>query len=294
MDSVVDRMESGTLQGRGVLITRPQPLAARLATAVRAAGGTPIVFPTIEILPPPDPVAVQSVLARLHEFDFAVFISQNAVLQAERLRRGPWPGGVRAAAVGAGTAAALRDAGIGPVIAPRDGGDSEALAALPEFRDLGGRSVVIFRGAGGRSWLRDTLAARGARVEYAECYVRGIPCQGAGVPTDRDAGVPTDQDAGVPTDQDAGVPQHPGVGTLLAKWRDGDVQAVVITSAEGLANLQVLLGEANHALLRATPVFVPHPRIAQSATAAGVARVIVTGPGDAGIVAGLTAYFRRS
>ncbi len=255
-------MHTGRLQGQAVLITRPQPLAERLGSAIRAAGGTPIVFSTIEILPPPDAAAVQSLLDRLEQFDFAVFVSQNAVLQVVRLSNGHWPAAVRAAAVGSGTAAALREAGIDPVLAPPDGGDSEALAALPEFRDLNGRAVVIFRGAGGREWLRHTFEARGARVEYAECYVRGLPRQSA--------------------------------GALLDQWRGGAVQAVVITSGEGLGNLFALIGAANHALLRATPVFVPHARIARSATSAGVAKVIVTGPGDAGIVAGLKAYFGGS
>jgi uroporphyrinogen-III synthase len=251
-----------TLRGMGVLITRPQPLAERLASAVRVAGGAPIVFPTMEILPPPEPTAVQSVLDRLDTFDFAVFVSQNAVLQAERLRRRPWPEGVRVAAVGAGTAAALRQAGIAQVIAPAEGGDSEALAALPEFGDLAGRGVVIFRGVGGREWLRNAFEARGARVEYAECYIRRMP--------ERDA------------------------GALLADWRDGRVKAVVITSAEGLENLFSLLGPANRSLVETTPLFAPHARIAKSATSAGVANVIVTGPGDDGIVAGLKAYFRGS
>jgi uroporphyrinogen-III synthase len=39
------------------------------------------------------------------------------------------------------------------------------------------------------------------------------------------------------------------------------------------------------------PLFVPHPRIAAAAHAMGVQKVIVTGPGDEGLLTGLAAYF---
>jgi uroporphyrinogen-III synthase len=113
--------------------------------------------------------------------------------------------------------------------------ESEGIAA--EVQDLQGRSVVIFRGQGGREWLRTRLEARGARVEYAECYRRARP------------------------DVDA--------GRLLARWQSGGIEAVSITSAEGLANLFEMLGPTGRGYLRATPVFVPHPRIALAARLRG-------------------------
>jgi uroporphyrinogen-III synthase len=84
-----------------------------------------------------------------------------------------WPARLHVAAVGAGTRRELESRGLREVIAPAGRADSEALLALPEI--AGVRRVAIFRGAGGREWLGEALAARGARVEYAECYRREQP-----------------------------------------------------------------------------------------------------------------------
>ena len=43
--------------------------------------------------------------------------------------------------------------------------------------------------------------------------------------------------------------------------------------------------------MAATPTFVPHPRIAARAAEVGIARVIVTPPADAGLLAALLEYF---
>jgi uroporphyrinogen-III synthase len=256
-------MSSGPLSGRGIVITRPREHAHALAECIRAAGGEPVLFPTIEILPSENPGAVADLIARLEAFQLAIFVSPTAavrgcgMLGANRL----WPGGLRVAAVGAGTAEALRERGLHAVIAPAGEADSEALAALPELQDVRGRSVVIFRGQGGREWLRATLEARGARVEYAECYRRARP------------------------DADA--------SGLLARWQRGGIEAVSITSAEGLANFSGMLGPTGRGYLCATPVFVPHPRIAAAAEEFGVRRIIVTGRGDDRTVAEMAAFFAR-
>src|SRR3989442_12283509 len=86
-----------------------------------------------------------------------------------------WPKGLRVAAVGIGTASALEERGFHAVIVPAGEADSEALAELPELQDLKGRSVVIFRGQGGREWLRTRLEAGGARAENAEGYLPARP-----------------------------------------------------------------------------------------------------------------------
>jgi len=254
-------MNAGPLSGRGIVITRPREHAPTLAERIRAAGGDPIVFPTIEILPPENPEAISGVIAGLEKFQLAVFISPTAATRGLGMvsasRR--WPESVRVAAVGKGTAGALEGQGFRDVISPPGEGDSEALAALAELRDLRGRSVVIFRGQGGREWLRSELQARGARVEYAECYRRARPAADA--------------------------------RGLLARWQSGGVDAVSITSAEGLANFFAMLGPTGGGYLHATPVFVPHPRIELAARKHGVRRIVVTGRGDERTVAEMAAFF---
>ncbi|HKW37884.1 MAG TPA: uroporphyrinogen-III synthase [Burkholderiales bacterium] len=251
------------LSGRGIVVTRPREHAPALAERIRAAGGEPILFPTIEILPARDEQAVSRVIARLEEFRLAIFVSPTAVLRGHAVAgaRRDWPASLRVAAVGAGTAGTLAALGFRDVISPEGEADSEALAALEELREMNGRQVVIFRGEGGRDWLGRELEARGARVEYAECYRRARP------------------------EADA--------RGLLARWQAGAVEAVSVTSSEGLANLFAMLGSTGGRYLRATPVFVPHPRIGRAARELDVREVVVTGRGDERTVAGMVAFFAR-
>ncbi|MCX7961735.1 MAG: uroporphyrinogen-III synthase [Burkholderiales bacterium] len=253
---------SGPLAGRRVLVTRPAAQAEGLARRIRAAGGEAIVFPTIEILPPSDPAALGAVLSRLEGFDLAIFVSRNAVERGLAALARPWPARLRVAAVGAGTARALAERGVGGAIVPAPGlADSEALLARPELADVRGARIVVFRGEGGRETLREQLEARGARVEYAECYRRARPQLDS--------------------------------AALLVRFTRGEVDAVTANSAEALENLCAFLGEAGLRAARATPLFVPHSRVARAAAARGFARTIVAGPGDEEVCATLMAYFAQ-
>jgi uroporphyrinogen-III synthase len=239
-----------SLAGHGVVVTRPAELARGLAKLIDAAGGRALLFPAIEIEDLPRPAA----LDRLNEFQLAIFASPTAVDRA--LSGGVrWPEHLRVAAIGEGTRRALERAGIESVIAPASGADSEALLAAPELARISGQRVLIVRGAGGRELLAETLAARGARVEYAECYRRRRP-QG-------------------------------DARALLEAWADGKVDAVTVFSSEALDNLVGMLGEER---LRAAALFVSHARIAEHARGHGLA-ALVAGPGDADMVRRLVAYF---
>ena len=82
-------------------------------------------------------------------------------------------------------------------------------------------------------------------------------------------------------------------GGLLARWQRGGIEAISITSAEGLANFFDLLGPTGSGYLRATPVFVPHPRIALAARKLDVREIVVTGRGDDRTVAEMAAFFAK-
>jgi len=250
---------TGPLAGRGIVVTRPAEQAKALADRIRCAGGHAIVFPAIEIMDVPDLGPLNAVMARLDEFDIAIFISPNAVNKAMSLI-GCLPPRLRVAAIGRGSVAALERFGIGAVSAPERRFDSEALLELPVLGDPVGKRVVIFRGAGGRDLLGATLVARGAHVEYAECYRRRRP--------------------------------HLDVAPLMQAWSRHEVHAAVITSSEGLANLFEMLEQPGQARLLETPLFVPHPRIAEAARGLGAREVVVTRAGDEGVVASLIEYFR--
>jgi uroporphyrinogen-III synthase len=252
--------EASVLAGRGVVITRPARQAGRLAEFVRAKGGAPLLFPAIEITAITDPRPLAALIARLDEFDLAIFISPNAVEHAfaaiEATRK--FPDRLATAAIGRGTVAALERAGRSSIIAPARF-DSETLLDLPQLKSVGGSRVVIFRGEGGRELLGDTLRARGACIEYAECYRRAQPALDP--------------------------------APLLTAWAQGKVHAVTVTSSEGLHNFCAMLGTAGREWLRQTPLFAPHPRIGEAARDAGIAEVVLTPQGDEGLVQALCAFF---
>jgi uroporphyrinogen-III synthase len=241
------------LAGLGILVTRPARQAGALAQKIAALGGAPVIFPAIAILPPADPAPLARAHAALGTYDYAVFVSANAVeygVPDARL----WPAKLIAFAPGPGTAEALATLGIAGARIPATTFDSEGLLALPEFAAPRGKRVAIFRGDGGREQLGDALRARGATVDYVACYRRAAPATGA--------------------------------QGLAEAFREGRIDAVTITSSEGLDNLWAIADEATRAAWRARPTFVPHPRIAARAREHGLAAVETAG-GDAGLVAGL-------
>jgi uroporphyrinogen-III synthase len=248
---------SGPLRGARIVITRPARQAVGLAQQIAALGGKPVMFPAIIILPPTDRSALERAQRDLAQYDYAVFVSANAVEYGVG-DPASWPSHLVALAPGPGTASALAAVGIGQVRIPATTMDSEGLLALPELADVAGKRIVIYRGSGGRELLGETLSERGAQVDYVECYRRAKP-QG-------------------------------DFATMAAAWRAGEIEALMLTSSEGLDNLWELFDDVTRASLAATPTFVPHPRIAERARTLRFGRVTVTAPTDAGLLASLLEY----
>jgi uroporphyrinogen-III synthase len=229
------------LRGLGILVTRPAHQAGALIHMIEAAGGRAWHFPMVEIAPLDDPAGLNALIDRLDEFDFAIFISPNAVRHGLALvaARRTWPAQVRIAGVGPGTGQALADAGHADVLLPRTRFSSEGLLEREEFAQVAGKNIVIFRGDGGRELLAAVLRERGARVEYAECYRRARPTvDGA---------------------------------TLRRLWTDAQVQVAIAASPDALRNLVAAVGPAGRAALLATPLIVVSPRLVEIARELGFA-----------------------
>lgn len=251
---------SQPLAGVGVLVTRPREQAQRFMARIVELGGEPWCLPALEIRPPADESAFLRVVGELDSAHWAVFISPTAVDRAwpAIAERGGLPARLRVAAVGQGSARELAARGVPDVLAPVGSSDSESLLALPEFQDMAGKRVVIFRGEGGRELLAETLAARGAEVRAAVCYRRVAP--------------------------------EADPAPVLAAWRAGRIHAVTVFSRDSLDGLAGLLGEEGRALLRSTPLFAPHPRIAEHARALGILGAIATPPGEEGVLNALVEH----
>ncbi|HTH94635.1 MAG TPA: uroporphyrinogen-III synthase [Rhodocyclaceae bacterium] len=257
-----------SLHGRHVVVTRPVGQSVHLAEALVAAGATPVLFPVLEIAPLTEPAAIAALveyIVVLDQYDLAVFISPNAVEfgLAETLKRRTWPAQLRVATVGQSSEAALQAHDLGgqekQVLCPQGRFDSEALLDLPALQNVAGKRILVFRGNGGRELLAEALKQRGASVDYAACYTRHRP--------DRSP------------------------DTLFRLWEAGQLDAITVTSSEGLHNLVAMLGPLGHAWLKKTPLFVPHARIAAAAEACALHNVTLTAPADVGLMTGLLRYF---
>lgn len=255
-------MNGCDLKGVGVLVTRPAGQAEQLSGLIRKMGGNPVLFPGV-LVEPVEQAKVDSALSSLTAIDLAIFISPTAVrLGVPRLiEKFGSLDGVRLAAVGRSTAAELERLGLTDVIVPDRSSGGEALAGCPQLGHMVNWTVLLVRGEGGNDALENILTDRGASVSLFECYRRRLP-----------------------------VADFSAVEALL---RDGRIGAWMATSGEILDNLLRLAGE-HAALLRNTPLFVNHPRVAVRAFSRAVKVIFVTGGGDTGLGAGLGTWFCES
>jgi uroporphyrinogen III methyltransferase/synthase len=156
-------LERRPLHGEVVAVTRARAQASELAARLRDLGAEVVETPAIRIEPlpvePPDPP------------DLLCFTSPNGVgLYFDAL-----PGdarslaGTRIAAIGPGTAAALRERGIEADVVPERFVAEGLLEALDQ-ESLAGKRVLIARAEEARDVLPDGLRERGALVEVLAVY----------------------------------------------------------------------------------------------------------------------------
>lgn len=223
--------QTGPLDGVGVLVTRPAHQAEELCKLIEQQGGTAIRFPVLEIADPLDPEPLLQAGQRLDEFDYAVFVSANAVSRTleQILTMRDWPATLAIVVIGKRSAEELHQFGLRADVFPERKFNSEALLELPEMQQVQGKRFVIFRGDGGRDFLADTLRERGAEVEYVQAYRRLQPCC--------------------------------DISGLLQRWRAGQIDIVLVNSTESLENLFAMVGERGHALLTATQLLLASDRL---------------------------------
>ena len=215
-----------SLKKKRILVTRPKHQADHLCKLISSNGGEAIAFPTIDIQPinESDKSLVKS--NAFSEYDFIIFISRNAVEIAfdRYLSLARLPAHIKIFAIGAGTADVLLARNIKNVIHAGVQADSKAFLNLSQMqkRRLKDKKVLIIRGIGGRQCLADNLKSRGASVDYAEVYKRCLP------------------------EQD--------VNNIYQEWQNTKLDAIVITSNEGLNNLVSLVSENDHSRLFNTPL----------------------------------------
>ena len=172
--------QAGPLAGRSVVVTRARAQASPLAARLRALGARVVEAPAIRIEP------LEARLPDLAEFDLLCVTSPNG---AQRLLE--VAGDARAlagpaiAAIGPGTAHALRAGGIVADIVPARAVAESLVEALAE-RPV--RRALIVRAEQARDVLPDGLRERGAQVELLPLYrTVAEPLEGAALDAARAA-----------------------------------------------------------------------------------------------------------
>jgi uroporphyrinogen III methyltransferase/synthase len=156
-------LEDRPLHGRTVAVTRARAQASELAARLRALGAEVVEAPAIRIEP------LDADVPDLAAYDLVCLTSPNGVrLLFERLE-----GDARAfagrtvAAIGPGTARALRAHGIEPDVVPER---SVAESLLEALDGVPARRALIARAAEARDVLPDGLRERGVEVDVLALY----------------------------------------------------------------------------------------------------------------------------
>lgn len=182
-------MPDRPLDGKIVLVTRPEGRGRGLARWLEARGATVALRPTIDFALPADPRPVLSAMERFDTYEWVVATSPTGVkhlLKAMRAAgRSFAPGRPRLAAVGPATASRFERAGV-PVDLVAERSDAEGLAESLRGRVRPGEHVLLVRPEEARPVLGEALVAMGADLDSVVFY-RTVPAAGcAGVA--RDAG----------------------------------------------------------------------------------------------------------
>ncbi|MEE9303010.1 MAG: uroporphyrinogen-III synthase [Thiotrichaceae bacterium] len=175
------------LQGCSILVTRPQQQAQPFCQRLEQAGAKVFHFPTIHIESTELDEQTLQTLNQLEQQDIILFTSVNAVhfclpwLQSFINKNAKPPNTsslnlpFQIGAIGKKTAQHLRDNHLNVPILPSNNFNSESLLALPAMQSIAHKNILIVKGKGGRSLLRDSLQARGANVKCVSLYSRQCP-----------------------------------------------------------------------------------------------------------------------
>lgn len=229
-----------------IMITRPAHQAGGLADDIEAAGGSPFLFPTLEINANELSAQDKEKIAQIAQFDIIIFISPNAVEHGLNQIQtiGNLPDNILLATIGQGSAKSLNNIlGKKPDICPDKNFNSEGLLETDAMQNVANKRILIIRGNGGREHLKKTLQQRGALVEYLNVYQRVKP--------------------------------KINCAELEQYLQNNEIAVIVITSAESLKNLVELTPEKVILRLLDLPLLLINKRLVDIANQAGFKNKLV-------------------
>ncbi len=248
------------LAGKRILITRPRAQAGTIIRRLASLGAAAVVFPTIEITEPEDMAQLDQAINSLATYAWVIFTSTNGVvyfwrrLKARGKDRRAFKG-VRVAAIGPATAAALRRRRVQADFIP---GEFVAEAIPPGLGDVRGRRILLPRADIARPALFHELEKAGALPQEIAVY-QTIPAQ--------------------PSQEE------------LAELERG-IDVATFTSSSTVHNFFHILGERAAGLLKGAVIVCIGPITAETAHSLGLAVDVVAKKYTAGgLVDALVEYY---
>lgn len=256
-------LESITLTGRSVVVTRAREQAGDLIERLESLGAEVLLLPTVSFIEPEDTSQLDAAINGLEDFDWVLLTSQNAVrFFCKRLSMAGKAGaGPRYAAVGAATARAAGEEGLNVAhIASQARGEILAHELKEALR---GKRVFLPRSDRARADLPAALREAGAQVTEVVAY-RTLAAQ----------------------------PADPSV---LERIRRGKVDVLTFASPSAFHNLADELGvEALQGIAVSTAFAAIGPVTAQAIREAFVpVEIEASESGGAGLVAAIAGHFAR-
>ena len=288
-------MQQQPLAGLSIVVTRPREQATNLAQRISQVGGRAILFPLLEVSPVLDSQPLHALIARLHKFNLAIFISPNAVrygmeaiITASKLTSPSQLSSynfvplTNSTVVGSkaeeGNVSILTEqynalpatlkiatVGQGSVRALRDYGIKNVIAPQDRFDSEALLAQPELNQIAG--WRVVIFRGNGGRellgdtLKARGAKVEYVTCYQRARP-------------------------HQDATQLLTANPD----AITVTSSEALGYLWDMLDNVAKKRLAAVPLFVPHARIAETAHKLGWGEVVLTDEGDDGLISGLIAW----
>lgn len=149
-----------------ILVTRPKTQAVSLCRCIEQAGWQALLYPVFKIVPIHQPATTFA--TQLKQADIVIFTSPNSV---SCFPKNP-PQLPIVLAIGEGTRNALVQNGLQTHYALDPPYNSEQLLKIPPLQTIRAKKILIIKGQGGRTQLRDTLQQRGAFVTSIDLYKR--------------------------------------------------------------------------------------------------------------------------
>ena len=207
------------LSGKRILVTRPKQQAAGLCNALIAEGAIPIEFPLITILPPASWDAFDEAVARIHEYEWIIFASANAVHTTiarteelngrlkESLKK------IQIGCIGSATKATLESYGLTCAYVPRKYVAESFVADFPQAKSKSNANKILWpKTDKGRLTIKQELETIGWHVDIVNSYLTGGPENPQTAPAE-----------------------------LLSLLNTQNLEVIVLTSSEAVRNMHNLL-----------------------------------------------------